>query len=91
MTTKIIPISDLRRQTSQIILSVQEEGDVVYITQHGRPTAVLIDYEQYEALLTQLEELSDLASLEAAADEPERDYEAFLADVGLEATIADKS
>lgn len=90
MTTKIIPISDLRRQTSQIILSVQEEGDVVYITQHGRPTAVLIDYEQYEALLTQLEELSDLASLEAAADEPERDYEAFLADVGLEATIAAK-
>lgn len=75
MTTKIIPISDLRRQTSRIILSVQEEGDVVYITQHGRPTAVLIDYEQYEALLTQLEELSDVASLEAAADEPERDYE----------------
>ena len=76
MTTKIVPISDLRRQTSRIIRTLQEEGDVVYITQHGRPAAVLVEYEQYEALLAQLEDLADLASLEAAADEPERDYEA---------------
>lgn len=84
MTTKIMPISDLRRQTSQIIRAIQEDGDVVYITQHGRPAAVLVDYEQYESLLTLLEDLSDLASLEAAADEPERDYEAFLAEMGVE-------
>ena len=29
----------------------------MYITQHGRPSAVLIDYEQYEALLAQLERM----------------------------------
>jgi prevent-host-death family protein len=80
MTTRIVPISDLRRQTSQIIRILKEEGDVVYITQHGRPAAVLVEYEQYEALLAQLEDLADLASLEAAADEPERDYAAFLAE-----------
>jgi len=45
----------------------------------------LSDYEQYEALLAQLEELSDLASFEAAAGEPERDYEEFLAEVEAEA------
>ncbi len=82
MTTKILPISDLRRQISQVIREIQEDGDVVYITQHGRPAVVLVDYEQYEALLAQLEDLADLASLEAAAGEPTREYEAFLAEIG---------
>jgi prevent-host-death family protein len=82
MTTKIMPVSDLRRQTSRVIQAVQEEGDVIYITQYGRPAAVLLDYEYYEALLAQLEDLSDLASLEAAVAEPEREYEAFLAEMG---------
>ena len=84
MTTKIVPISDLRRQTSRIIRTLQEEGDVVYITQHGRPAAVLVEYEQYEALLGQLDDLADLASREVAADEPERDYEAFLAEIAID-------
>jgi prevent-host-death family protein len=86
VTTKIIPISDLRRQTSQVVQSVQQEGDAVYITQHGRPVAVLIDYERYEALLAQLEDLTDLVGLEAGADEPVRDYEHFLAVMDLSAT-----
>lgn len=51
MSTKIMPVTDLRRQTSAVIRGVQKDGDVVYITQHGRPTAVLIDYEQYETLI----------------------------------------
>jgi prevent-host-death family protein len=55
MSTKIMPVTDLRRQTSAVIRSVQEEGDVVYITQHGRPTAVILDYEQYEALVARAE------------------------------------
>jgi prevent-host-death family protein len=85
-----MPISDLRRQTSQILRVLKEDGDVVYITQHGRPAAVLVDYEQYEALLAQLEELTDLVSLDAAADEPERDYEAFLADLDIEEGILEE-
>jgi prevent-host-death family protein len=82
MTMKIMPITDLRRQATQLVKLVKEGGDVVYITQHGRPAAVLIDYEQYESLLTQLEELADQAAFAAAADEPERDYEIFLAEMG---------
>ncbi|MEZ4590152.1 MAG: type II toxin-antitoxin system Phd/YefM family antitoxin [Chloroflexota bacterium] len=84
MGTKIVPISDLRRQTSQIIQTIRDGGDPVYITQHGRPAAVLIDYEAYENLLAQLEDLSDLVSLEAAETETERDYEAFLAEIEAE-------
>lgn len=51
MSTKIIPVSNLRRQTSAVLRRIQEDGDIVYITQHGRPTAVMLDYEHYEALL----------------------------------------
>jgi prevent-host-death family protein len=78
VTTKIIPISDLRQQASQVIQLVQREGDVVIITQHSRPAVVLVDYEHYEGLLVQLEDLANLASLEAGADEPAREYEDFL-------------
>lgn len=51
MNTKIMPVTDLRRQTSAVIRSIQEDGTVVTITQHGRPAAVMLDYEQYEALV----------------------------------------
>jgi len=81
MSINIMPISDLRRQASQVINTLREGSDVVYITQHGRPAAVLVDYEQYEAMVAQLEDLADLASLEAAADELERPYEEFLAEM----------
>lgn len=83
MGTKIMPVSDLRRQTSKVIQTLIREKEAVYITQHGRPAAVLVDYEEYEAMLAQLEDLADLAALEAAVDEPERDYEDFLSELGL--------
>ena len=81
MTTKILPVTDLRRHTSRILQSVREDGDVVYITQHGRAAAVLLDYEQYQALLAQLEDLSDLAAIEEVAGESARSYENFLAEM----------
>ncbi len=83
MTTKIMPISDLRRKTRDVIDTVMHEGSAVYITQHGRPVVVMVDYEQYEQLLEQLQDLSDRVSLEAAADEPARAYADFAAEMGL--------
>lgn len=80
MATKIVPVSDLRRKTSDIVNAVRD-GQVVYVTQHGRPAMVMMDYEGYEALMAQLEDLSDLVSLEAAADEPDRPYDEFLAEM----------
>ena len=88
MATKIIPVSDLRRKTSDVIKAIRDGSEVVYVTQHGRPVAVLVDYEHYEALVAELEDLSDLASLRAAADEPARPYDEFLAELGPSATRA---
>lgn len=53
MSTKIMPVSDLRRETSTVLRKIQEDGDVVYITQHGRPTVVILDYKLYEAMVAQ--------------------------------------
>lgn len=78
MTTKIMPVTDLRRDTSRILQSVREDGDVVYITQHGRAAAVLLDYDQYQALLAQLEDLSDLAAIEEVEGKGARSYDEFL-------------
>lgn len=77
-----MPISDLRRNTGEVLSAIQQQDDVIYITHHGRPTAVMLDYERYESMLAQLEDLVDLASLVAAEDEPERDYSEFLAELG---------
>jgi len=78
MAIKIIPVSDLRRKTSDVIKAVQNGDDVVYITQYGRPAAVLVDYDRYEMLMSQIEDLSDRASLRAAEHEPVRSYEESL-------------
>ena len=53
MFTHIMPVTDLRRDTRAVIDSVRESGDVVYITRHGRPVVVLVDYAQYEQLRMQ--------------------------------------
>lgn len=57
MSTNIVPISDLRRQASKVVNQVRESSDVAYITQHGRPAAVLINFDQYEAMVEELEAL----------------------------------
>ena len=57
MSTNIIPISDLRRRPSQVIQIIKEGSGIAYITQHGRPTAVLIDFDEYEAMQKQLVDL----------------------------------
>ncbi|HOU15725.1 MAG TPA: type II toxin-antitoxin system Phd/YefM family antitoxin [Anaerolineae bacterium] len=55
MSTQIMPVSDLRRKTSDVLNVVRETGDAVYITQHGRPVVVLVDYERYEQLLAHVQ------------------------------------
>lgn len=70
MSVKIRPISELRRNTSEVIHVAQEEA-AVYITQHGRPIAVLVDYAHYEALVKQV--------ATAATEIPHGGYTEYLA------------
>ena len=83
MATRTVSVSDLRRKTTGVVQMARREDETIYITQHGRPAAVLMSYDRYESLLSQLEDLSDLAALQAAADEPARPYEESLAEISF--------
>ena len=84
MTTIIVPVSDLRRDTARLLQQADESDEPVYITQHGRPKAVLLSYEAYERLMAHLEDLADLASLRDRADEPARPFTEFLQGISEE-------
>ena len=58
---KIIPVSDLRQKTSDI-LKETESGEPVFITQRGRAAAVLVSMKDYERQQRQLDILRMLAA-----------------------------
>lgn len=45
---KIIPISDLRQNASDIIKRVASSREPVFITQRGRAAAVMVSMQEYE-------------------------------------------
>lgn len=45
---KIIPISDLRQNASNVVKSVSSSREPVFITQRGRATAVMVSMEVYQ-------------------------------------------
>ncbi len=47
-TPKIIPISDLRQNASNVVKSLSSSREPVFITQRGRATAVMVSMEVYE-------------------------------------------
>ncbi len=72
MSIRIMPVSDLRRNVSQTIKEIQQRDNAIYITQHGRPRAVLIGYEHYEQLLAQARgQTAPAVDLEAIRNDPD--------------------
>lgn len=53
MAIKIIPISEMRQRLKHVLSRVQETGEPYFITQHSRPKAVLLRYEDYNNLTEQ--------------------------------------
>jgi prevent-host-death family protein len=45
---KIIPISDLRQNASDVVKGVSSSREPVFITQRGRAAAVMVSMEVYE-------------------------------------------
>lgn len=46
-TPKIIPISDLRQNASEVVKSLSSSKEPVFITQRGRAAAVMVSMEVY--------------------------------------------
>jgi prevent-host-death family protein len=50
----IQPVTEFRANAAQIIEQVQETGEPVILTQHGRSAAVLLDVDSYERMVDEL-------------------------------------
>ncbi len=61
----IIPISELRQDAAAIIRRMKASRKPVFITQHGRASAVMVSAEAYERSQHELEILRSLARGEA--------------------------
>jgi antitoxin YefM len=60
----IQPVTEFRANTAQFIEQVQETGEPVILTQHGRSAAVLLDVESYESMMDELALLRDVRTAE---------------------------
>jgi len=60
-TPKIIPISDLRQNASEVVKRVSSSREPVFITQRGRAAAVMVSMEVYQKAQHELDILYLLA------------------------------
>lgn len=59
------PLTEARDRLSEIVDEVSTRGTEWIITRHGRPTAVIVSFADYEALIETLNILSDEDTMEA--------------------------
>ena len=60
-TPKIIPISDLRQNASDVVRSLTSSREPVFITQRGRAAAVMVSMEAFEQSQHEMDILQLLA------------------------------
>jgi prevent-host-death family protein len=60
---KIIPITDLQRQSKQIVSDAARSDEPIIITQRGRAAAVLMSAEHYSRIEEDLNRLDELEML----------------------------
>lgn len=73
---KTVPVRELRSDLAHLLDDVADRREHVVITRRGRPAAVLIPIDEYDALEETAEILSDpdtLAAVDAGLAEIERD------------------
>jgi antitoxin YefM len=84
---KTVPVREFRRNLSRLLSDVADRRDHVLVSRHGRPAAVLVPVDEYEALEETAEILSDpdaLAALEVGLAELERGETVSLEDLRRE-------
>ena len=84
VVTKIVPVRELRNELASMIDRVVDLREHVVVTRRGRPAAVLIPVDEYQALEETAEILSDaatLAAIDEGLDEVERGETVTLADL----------
>ena len=84
---KTVPVRELRSNLSRLLSDVVDRRDHVLVTRNGKPAAVLIPIDEYDALEETAEILSDpdaLNAIEAGLGELERGETVPLSDLRRE-------
>lgn len=66
--SKIISISSLRQEASQVVKDLREHRRPWTLIQRSKPVAVLLDYETFEAMQNRLRELEEQHLLRVVAE-----------------------
>ena len=73
MATRIVTVSELKAKLASVVAQLGVEGVPVYVTQHGKPKAVVVKYEEYEAMLEKLDDLEDALAMHQALSRPQEE------------------
>lgn len=66
---KIELVTTLKRQATRILADLRTSKEPVLITEHGQPSAYLVDVDDYEMMQERIKLLEGLASGETAFSE----------------------
>ena len=62
-------VTTLKRQATELLSDLEKHREPILITQHGLPSAYLVDVESYDSLLKRIRLLEGIARGEAAVAE----------------------
>ena len=62
-------VTTLKRQATDLLADIERDRQPILITQHGLPSAYLVDVETYEMLLSRMAMLEGIARGEQAVAE----------------------
>lgn len=79
------PLPDARQHLDEIVARAQRDHERIVLTEHGKPTAVLISVAELDEL-QQAQDLADIALCEAikSKNEPGLTHEQFMAALDAE-------
>jgi prevent-host-death family protein len=60
-------VTNLKRRATKILSELHESKEPVLITEHGQPSAYLVDFEDFELLKRRMANLEGIARGETAA------------------------
>ena len=78
MKVKILPSSKVRDRIATVLRELKKNQEPIFITQRGKAAAVLVDIDQYNALMELLEDLEDIADFRMAEGELVQDFEKLM-------------
>ena len=64
LNKNIVPLSRFRAELAETVRRVRDSKSPVVVTQHGESSVVVVDVEQYQAMLDELETVRDIVAAE---------------------------